>query len=50
MTNSKVVKIRITQKTKKKLQEIAAMEYRTFAEQCRRILDEWVDKNYKNKK
>lgn len=43
---SEVIKIRISEETKKALQEIASKEYRTFAEQCRLILDKWVGSNF----
>ena len=42
---SEVVKIRISEDTKKALQDVAKKEYRSFAEQCRLILDTWVSSN-----
>lgn len=44
---TEVVKIRLGSETKNKLMEAAEREYRTFADQCRMILDEWLSKNGK---
>jgi hypothetical protein len=33
----------MTAAVKKRLQEIAAAEYRTFGEQCRLALDDWLE-------
>lgn len=46
---TEVVKIRISTTAKLKLQDIAKKEYRTFADQCRLSLDEWIE-FIKNKK
>lgn len=40
---TEVVKIRLSPDSKKKLQEIADKEYRTFADQCRLALVEWLE-------
>lgn len=40
---TEVIKIRIAVSTKKRVQEIASREYRSFAKQCQLILDEWLD-------
>lgn len=40
---TEAVKIRISSVSKTKLQAIAESEYRTFAEQCRLALDEWLE-------
>ena len=45
--NSEIVKIRISAKTKKTLQEIADKEYRSFLDQGRLALDEWVENRIK---
>lgn len=41
---TEVVAIRISKETKARIQEIAEKEYRTLAEQCRKILDDWSNK------
>jgi hypothetical protein len=38
---TEVVKIRLSSQTKKKIQEKAEKEYRSFSKQCQMILDEW---------
>ena len=50
--NGEIVKIRISPKTKKVMMEIADKEYRSFLDQGRLALDEWVDNRLKkdNKK
>jgi hypothetical protein len=45
--NCEIVKIRISAKTKKTLQEIADKEYRSFLDQGRLALDEWVENRIK---
>lgn len=41
---TEVVAIRISKETKMHIQQVAEKEYRTLAEQCRMILDEWSKK------
>jgi predicted DNA-binding protein len=38
---TEVVSIRLSKETKNRVQELADKEYRTFADQCRFILDAW---------
>jgi len=40
---TEVVKIRLGSDAKKRLQEIADKECRTFADQCRLALSEWLE-------
>lgn len=43
MPETEVVKIRITSKAKKTLDEVASLEYRTSQNQIRLILDHWAE-------
>jgi len=42
---TEVVKIRLGSDDKVRLQEIAAKEYRSFADQCRLVIREWLKKS-----
>ena len=46
---TEVVKIRLGSDAKKRLQEIAEKEYRTFADQCRLALFEWLETKSKRR-
>lgn len=44
---TEVVKIRLGSDDKTKLQEIAEREFRTFADQCRLAVHEWLESKAK---
>ncbi|MDD5394957.1 MAG: hypothetical protein PHE17_18215 [Thiothrix sp.] len=46
---TEVVKIRLGCEIKAELQKIAEKEYRTFSDQCRMALAEWVEEKNKRR-
>lgn len=46
ISGTEIVKIRITTATKERLQQDAEANYRTFQDQVRMVLDQWMIMNY----